>query len=79
MEIDAQAGHASCMGLLSRLDDTAVTRFSGKQVWCEPKLDCRKSEVWDYLKLLNHVREEIEAYLTAIEFLATWEDYEKNN
>ena len=79
MEIDAQAGHSSCMSLLSRLDEGAVTRCTAKQVWEDPKPDCRKSEVWNYLKLSNHVREEIEAYLTSIEFLDTWEDYEKNN
>ena len=54
-------------------------RFSAEQVWCDPKLDCRKSEVWNYLKMLNHVREQIEAYLTSIEFLENWEEFEKNN
>ena len=84
MEIDALAGHASCMSLLSRLDESAHTRFTMKQIWEGPKLDCRKSEVWNYLKLLDHVRAQIEAYLNSIEFTTmdspeAWQDWEKNN
>ena len=72
------------MNLLSRLDESAVTRFTAKQSWADPKLGCRKCEVWNYLKSSNHVCEEIEAYLNSIEFTTmdnpdAWQDWEKNN
>ena len=72
------------MSLLARLDESAFTRFTMKQIWADPKLDCRKSEVWNYLKLLDRVRAEIEAYLNSIEFTTVdnpdaWQDCEKNS
>ena len=84
MEIDASAGTSSRVALLARLDEGAYTRFTMKQIWSDQKLDCRKSEVWNYLKLLNHARAEIEAYLNSVEFTTVdnpeaWHEWEQNN
>ena len=84
MEIDALVGVNSCMALLNRLDEGAHARFTMEQTWPDKKLDCRKSEVWNYLKMLDHVRSEIEAYLNAVEFTTVdtpeaWQEWEKNN
>ena len=84
MEIDALAGTASCMFLLNRLDGSPNSRFTMEQLWPEKKLDCRKSEFWTYLKMLEHVRSEIERYLNEVECTTVdnpeaWQDWEKNN
>ena len=84
MEIGALAGTSSCMALLARLGEGAYTRFTMKQIWPDQKLDCRKSEVWNYLKMLNHVRAEIEAYLNPVEVRTVdnpeaRHEWEKNN
>ena len=65
MEIDAQAGANTCMALLGRLVEGSHTRFTMAQTWPDEEANCRKSEVWNYLKSLNHVRAEIEAYLNS--------------
>ena len=72
------------MALLNRLDESPDSRFTMEQIWPEKKLDCRKSEVWNYLKMLDHVRNEIDSYLFSVEFYTeenpdAWQDWEKNN
>ena len=84
MEIDALAGIASRMSFLHRLDGSSNSRFTMEQLWPEKKLDCRKSDVWNYLKMLDHVRNEIDSYLFSVEFYTednpdAWQDWEKNN
>ena len=84
MEIDALAGTASCMSLLNRLDRSSNSRSTMEQLWPEKKLDCRKSEVWKYLKMLDHVRNKIDSYLFSVDFYTednpdAWQDWEKTN
>ena len=79
MQMNAQAGAATCMALLGRLDEGSHTRFTMNQIWPKVKLDCRKSEVWNYLKLLDHVRSQISAPLSEVEADDSWQDREKNN
>ena len=83
-EIDALAGTASCMALLNRLGESSNSRFTAEQIWPEKKLDYRKSEVWNFLKMLDHVRDTIDAYLYSVEFYTednadAWQEWEKNN